>query len=155
MKIARLALAAAAFGLAACAGIDGPSSSGGYDAALARNLGANDHGLRSYVFVILKTGPNRIPPGPERDAMFKGHFANMTRLSDAGKLAYAGPLDGVEGRRGIYIFAVSDIEEAKKLVATDPVVEKGEMVAEYHRHFGSAALMQVPQTHKRIAKKPM
>jgi hypothetical protein len=33
-------------------------------------------GMRQYVLVVLKTGPNKLPAGPERDAMFKGHFAN-------------------------------------------------------------------------------
>lgn len=126
-----------------------------FDAELARTLGADEHGLRSYVLVILKNGPTPLPAGPERDEMFKGHFANMTRLSKEGVLAYAGPLDGVEGRRGIFILAVPDIEQAKKHVATDPVIIKGEMVAEYHKHLGSAALMQVRDTHAKIAKKPM
>ncbi|HSH89171.1 MAG TPA: YciI family protein, partial [Ramlibacter sp.] len=95
----------------------------------------------------------KVPAGPERDEMFKGHFANMKRLSAEGKLALAGPFDGVDGWRGLFIFAVPDIEEAKKLVATDPVVMKGEMVAEYHRYFGSAALMLVPGAHDKVAKK--
>jgi uncharacterized protein YciI len=125
----------------------------GYDAELARRLGADEHGMRAYVLVILKTGPSPMPKGPERDAMFKGHFANMERLAAEGKLAYAGPLDGVEGRRGIFILAVADIEEAKKLVATDPVIVNGEMVAEYHQHYGSAALMQVNETHAKVESK--
>jgi uncharacterized protein YciI len=124
-----------------------------YDAELARSVGADDNGMRSYVLVVLKTGPNKVPAGPERDEMFKGHFANMKRLSAEGKLALAGPFDGVDGWRGLFIFAVPDIEEAKKLVATDPVVMKGEMVAEYHRYFGSAALMLVPGAHDKVAKK--
>jgi len=124
-----------------------------YDEALAQALGADDRGMRSYVLVILKTGPNRIPDGPERDEMFRGHFANMTRLSDDGKLALAGPLDGVDGWRGLFVLAVSDLEEAKALAATDPVIIKGEMVAEYHKYYGSAALMLVKDAHKRVAKK--
>ena len=36
-----------------------------YEPELARSLGADDHGMRSYVLVILKTGPNRIPAGAE------------------------------------------------------------------------------------------
>jgi uncharacterized protein YciI len=124
-----------------------------YDEALARMLGADDRGMRSYVLVILKTGPNRIPDGPERDEMFRGHFANMTRLSDEGKLALAGPLDGVDGWRGLFVLAVSDLEEAKALAATDPVIIKGEMVAEYHKYYGSAALMLVKDAHRRVAKK--
>ena len=57
-------------------------------------MGADDYGMRQYVLVILKTGPTRVPDGEERDAMFRGHFANMQRLSKEGKLALAGPFDG-------------------------------------------------------------
>jgi len=124
-----------------------------YDAELARSLGADDNGMKSYVLVILKTGPNKVADGPERDEMFRGHFANMNRLSAAGKLALAGPFDGVDGWRGLFVFAVADIAEAQALVATDPVVVKGEMVAEYHAYYGSAALMLVRDAHARIAKK--
>jgi uncharacterized protein YciI len=124
-----------------------------YDEALAQSLGADDLGMRSYVLVILKTGPNRIADGPERAEMFRGHFANMTRLADEGKLALAGPLDGVDGWRGLFVLAVSDLEEAKTLASTDPVIIKGEMVAEYHKYYGSAALMMVNDAHKRVAKK--
>ncbi|MGB9992529.1 YciI family protein [Pseudoduganella rhizocola] len=123
-----------------------------YDAELAKSLGANDNGLRRYVLVILRTGPSKVPEGAERKEMFAGHFANMQRLADQGKLAYAGPLDGVDGARGIFILPVDSIDEAKKLVATDPVIIKGEMVAEYHTHFGSAALMMVNRVHPTIAK---
>jgi uncharacterized protein YciI len=85
--------------------------------------------------------------------MFKGHFANMGRLSAEGKLALAGPFDGVDGWRGLFVFAVSDIEEARKHVATDPVIVKGEMTAEYHQYYGSAGLMLVRETHEKLAKK--
>jgi uncharacterized protein YciI len=124
-----------------------------YDAALAAEVGADEHGMRKYVLVILKSSPNRVPDGPERDAMFQGHFANMKRLSDEGKLALAGPLDGVDGWRGLFILAVAEIEEARQLVATDPVVAKGEMVPEFHKYFGSAALMLVPAAHEKVQKK--
>jgi uncharacterized protein YciI len=109
--------------------------------------------MKSYVLVVLKTGPNKIPAGTERDEMFKGHFANMNRLAAEKKLVLAGPFDGVDGWRGLFIFAVADIEEAKKYVATDPVIINGEMVAEYHKYYGSAALMLVNEAHEKIAKK--
>lgn len=124
-----------------------------YDSVLARSLGADDMGMKSYVLVILKTGPTRVPDGPERDAMFRGHFENMKRLADEGKLALAGPLDRVDGWRGLFIFATGEIDEAREMVATDPVIVKGEMVAEYHKYYGSAALMMVSDVHERIAKK--
>ena len=123
-----------------------------YDAELAKSLGADDMGMRSYVLVILKTGPNKVPEGDPRKKMFAGHFANMNRLAGEKKLVLAGPLDGVEGRRGIFVFNTPDIEEAKKFVATDPVIVNGEMVAEYHKFFGSAALMAVNDMHAKIEK---
>jgi len=124
-----------------------------YEPELARSLGADENGMRRYVLVILKTGPNKVAAEPERDEMFKGHFANMNRLAAAGKLAVAGPFDGVDGWRGLFIFAVADIAEAQALVATDPVIIKGEMVAEYHAYYGSAALMLVRDAHDRISRK--
>ena len=124
-----------------------------YDEALAKSLGADDYGMRAYVLVILKTGPTPVTDEAKRKEMFAGHFANMGRLAEEGTLALAGPLDGVEGRRGIFIFAVPDIESAKAAVATDPVIQNGEMVAEFHQYYGSAALMKIRELHKRIAKK--
>jgi uncharacterized protein YciI len=141
--------------LVAAPGIAQQASAPLYDEALASKFGADEYGMRSYVLVILKTGPNKMPAGAERDEMFRGHFANMKRLSDEGKLVLAGPLDGVDGWRGLFIFAVRDIEEAKALAATDPVLVKGEMVAEYHRYYGSAGLIGIREVHERLGKKRM
>lgn len=122
-----------------------------FDADLARRTGADEHGMRSYVLVILKTGPTPVPKGEKRDAMFAGHFANMERLAKAGKLVLAGPFaKDPDGWRGLFVFAVMDIDEAKALVATDPVVTNGEMVAEYHPWYGSAATMLIPELHEKL-----
>ena len=124
-----------------------------YDAALAQRLGADEMGMRPYVLVILKTGPTRVPDGEARKAMFAGHFANMERLAKDGKLALAGPFaDDPGGWRGLFLLAVADVEEAKRLTATDPVIVNGEMVAEYHPWFGSAAAMLIPEVHDTLAK---
>lgn len=128
-----------------------PPTAPAFDAALAKRTGADERGMRRYVLVILKTGPTRVPDGEARDAMFAGHMANIQRLSKAGKLALAGPfMQDPAGWRGLYAFAVDDIEEAKALVATDPVIVQGEMVAEYHPWYGSAATMLLPEWHERL-----
>jgi uncharacterized protein YciI len=124
-----------------------------YDADLAKSLGADERGMRAFVLVILKTGPKKMAEGPARKKMFEGHFANIQRLAGEKKLALAGPLDGVDGLRGIFVFATPDIEQAKSYVATDPVIVNGEMVAEYHKFYGSAALMMVNDVHNKIEKK--
>ena len=51
-----------------------------------------------------------------------------------------------------FVFAVPDIEAARQLTATDPVIVNGEMVAEYHKYFGSASLMLINEWHKKITK---
>jgi uncharacterized protein YciI len=125
-----------------------------FDAELAKKTGADEQGMRRYVLVILKTGPTRVNDAEERKAMFAGHMANIQRLSKEGKLALAGPfMDGGGDWRGLFVFAVEDIEAAKALVATDPVITKGEMVAEYHKWYGSAANMLVGELHDKVAKK--
>jgi uncharacterized protein YciI len=148
-----LCLALSAFTCQAQQAPDAPNPQ--FDPVLAKAVGADERGMRSYVLVVLKTGPNRIPAGPERDEMFKGHFANMKRLAAAGKLVLAGPFDGVDGWRGLFIFAATDIQEAKQLIASDPVVAKGEMVPEFHNYYGTAALMLVQSLNDKIAQKPM
>ncbi|MCE4557315.1 YciI family protein [Roseateles cellulosilyticus] len=123
-----------------------------YDAAKAQAWGATGTGMRAYTFVLLKTGPKRMPDGAARDEMFKGHFANMARLAKEGLLVYAGPLDGVDGMRGLFIFATADLDAARRAVDTDPVIINGEMVAELHKHYGSAALLAVNEWHPRLVK---
>lgn len=123
------------------------------DVELAKSLGGNDNGMRAYILVLLKSGPNKMAAGPERSKMFEGHFANITRLASEKKLALAGPLDGVNGLRGLFVLATDDMELAKTWVAGDPVISNGEMVAEYHKFFGSAGLMAVNDVHNRIRKK--
>ncbi len=124
-----------------------------FDAELAKKTGADDHGMRRYVLVILRTGPTRVDDAAERKAMFAGHMANIQRLSKEGKLALAGPFGDKGGDwRGLFVFAVDGIDEAKALVATDPVIIKGEMVADYHTWYGSAATMLIGELHDKVAK---
>ena len=162
-KLAVFAIAVMALGLSASStqaqtpAAQAPATPGqsgtSYDETLARSVGADDYGMRNYVLVILKTGPTKVPAGAERDEMFRGHQANIKRLADAGKLALAGPFGGEEPWRGLFVLAVPEIEDAKSLVATDPVIAKGEMIAEYHKFYGSAALMLVPGGHAKVARK--
>ena len=149
MPFTRIAAAAL---LAASWGVQAEAPAPKYDEALAKAYGAAENGMRGYVLVILKTGPNRVPDGRERDEMFTGHFANINRRADEGTLVMAGPLDGVDGWRGMFVFAVTSVDEAKALVATDPVVVKGEMVPEFHTLYSTAGLMAVPEVHRKVVK---
>lgn len=125
-----------------------------FDAELAKKLGADERGMKSYVLCILKTGPKDAEvKGRERQEVFAGHFANIGRLADEGKLVVAGPFGkNDKSYRGLYIFNVTTIEEAEKLVVLDPAVKAGVFVAELTPWYGTAAMMVVPETHKRLEK---
>lgn len=125
-----------------------------YDAELAKKLGADEYGMKRYVLAILKTGPNDASvKGKERDETFKGHMANIGRLADEGKLAVAGPfMKNDRTYRGLFILNVETVEEAEKLVMTDPAVRAGIFVVEMTPWYGSASLLATPEIHKKIAK---
>lgn len=127
-----------------------------YDSDLAAKVGADEYGMKKYVFCILKTGPNdaSITDKKQRDEIFAGHMANIQKLADEGKLALAGPF-GKNDRsyRGLYIFNVTTIEEAQKLVETDPAIKSGMMTAELTSWYGSAATMLINENHKKVMKK--
>lgn len=124
-----------------------------FDAELAQKLGADDYGMRQYVFVVLKTGKAKIEDAEKRKELQAGHMKNIGRLAEEGRLVLAGPfIEGGE-MRGIYIFNVKTIEEAAELVKTDPAIKAGLFDVEMTRWYGSAALMNTNQTHKKIQKK--
>ena len=125
-----------------------------FDPELAKRLGADERGMRMYVLCILKTGPKDAEiTGEARKEIFAGHFANITRLADEGKLAVAGPFGkNDKAYRGLYIFNVATIEEAEKLVVLDPAVKAGVFVPDLTLWYGSAAMMAVNDTHKKIEK---
>lgn len=125
-----------------------------FDEELAKRVGADERGMRKYVLCILKTGPKDAEvQGDARKEIFAGHFANINRLADEGKLSVAGPFGkNDKAYRGLYIFNVATVEEAEKLVVLDPAVKAGVFVAELTPWYGTAALMVVNETHKKIEK---
>ena len=124
-----------------------------YDSTLAAQLGADEYGMRKYVMAFLKAGPNQDMDSTQASKLQRAHLDNIFRLADEGKLAVAGPfLDGGE-LKGVYVFNVTSIEEAKELTETDPAVKAGRFILELHPWYGSAAMMKVNDWHKKVQKK--
>ncbi|OOG65799.1 YciI family protein [Flavobacterium sp. A45] len=125
-----------------------------YDEKLAKSLNGDERGMKQYVFCLLKTGSNTTATAEEKDNMFKGHMANIGRLAKEGKLVVAGPFSKNDRNyRGIYIFNVTTIEEAKALVATDPAIQSNLLEAELTPWYGTAALQETLKIHEKITKK--
>jgi uncharacterized protein YciI len=81
------------------------------------------------------------------------HLKNITRLAAEGKLVVAGPFLDNQPIRGIFIFNVETLDEAKKLTETDPAIKAGSLVMELHPFYCSAALMEVVDIHSRLQSK--
>lgn len=124
-----------------------------YDETLARKLGADQYGMKTYVMAFLKTGPHRLQDSAARVKLQMAHLKNIQRLAAEGKLVVAGPFLDDQPIKGIFIFNVSAIEEAKKLTETDPAIKAGSLVMELHPWYGSAALSEILNLHYRIQKK--
>lgn len=93
--------------------------------------------------VFLKTGPRTDLAGEEQQKVFAGHFANMNRLAREGHLLLAGPFGAKRSDatlRGVFVFGTGDRAEAERLAATDPGIQAGVFVPEFHALRSAAPL---------------
>ena len=132
---------------------NGQTSNFRYDSTLAKNLGADDHGMKNYVFVILKTGSNKTTDRAIIDSCFRGHIKNIGRLVESDKLVVAGPFGKNENSyRGIFILNVRTFEEAAELLNTDPAIKEKLLEAELFHWYGSAALKEYLNASDKVWK---
>ena len=123
-----------------------------FDEDLAKKLNADDYGMKTFVMAFLKRGPNKSQDSITSAKLQRAHLDNITKLAEEGKLVLAGPFLDSGDLRGIYIFDVATLEEAKKLTETDPAIKAGSLAMELKLWYGSAALLIVNEIHKKIAK---
>jgi len=101
--------------------------------------------MTTYYVGLLYRGPSwSAEDTPERRRIQEGHLANIKRLADEGKLILAGPFSDDGDLRGMFVFLVGSLEEAKALVDTDPAVQAGRLRVELHPWF-SAKGINVPK----------
>lgn len=124
-----------------------------YDSLLAARVGADEYGMKAYVMAFLKRGPNRSQDSLTAANLQKAHMQNINRMAEAGKLVIAGPFMDDGDIRGIYVFNVATVEEARALTETDPAVQAGRLVMELHPWYSSALLPVLAPMHKRLEKK--
>lgn len=124
-----------------------------FDEALAKEVGADDYGMRKYVIAFLYRG-DRVKEYTEqqRTEIQAGHMANINRLAKEGKMVLAGPFFGNEELRGLFFFAVESLEEAQKLTESDPAIKAGVLKMDLKEWYGSAALMLMGDLHSKVAK---
>ena len=69
---------------------------------------------------------------PQTEELQKAHMANINKLAETKKLVVAGPFGDNGQLRGIFVFRVASLEEAKELASTDPAVQAGRLSIDMH-----------------------
>ncbi len=115
-----------------------------YDEELAKKIGGDDYGMKSYFFVILTTGENTTAPKEKVSEYFRGHLDNINRLVEEKKLIVAGPFSKNEQNyRGLFIFdGLKTKEELESILQTDPAIKNELLNFEIFTWYGSAALRE-------------
>ena len=115
-----------------------------YDEELAKKLGGDDYGMKSYFFVILITGENTTAPKEKVSEYFRGHLDNINRLVEEKKLIVAGPFSKNEKNyRGLFIFDnLKTKEELEEILQTNPAIKNGLLDYELFNLYGSVALTE-------------
>jgi uncharacterized protein YciI len=88
--------------------------------------------LEPLVLGFLVRGSAPAPDKATGEEIQKGHLAYMENLHQQGKLLVAGPFLDDAPARGIVVYRVKDVAEAKALAAEDPAVKAGRLVLEAH-----------------------
>lgn len=123
-----------------------------FDSVFAAKLGSDEYGMKQYVMAFLKRGPNRSQDSVTAANLQKAHLENIIRMANEGTLVLAGPFMDDGEVRGIYVFDVKTVEEARALTETDPAIKSGRLVMELHPWYGPAALPLITPLSKRLEK---
>lgn len=104
--------------------------------------------FEQYQLVILRAGDN--PPEISREQIMeiqKQHLAHLTAMGKSGKMVIAGPFGDQEDKsfRGMCLYRVGSIEEARKLAEADPAVKAGRMKVQVMTWYVENGYMTFPR----------
>ncbi len=93
--------------------------------------------LKEYIFVMLKSGPDRSQSEAELKKLQAGHLDNIRSMAESGMLAIAGPFAEDIDWRGILIFNIMDTVKVKSMLNDDPAIKAGRLTFELHPIFST------------------
>ncbi len=124
----------AAFALAACAAAAPPPPE------------PAEWEMTTYQVAFLRKGPAWTPGStPELEKLQAAHLAHIGRMAETGKLVIAGPFADGGDLRGMFVFRVDSLEEARALAEQDPAVRAGRLVLEWHPWFAAKNIVVTPR----------
>lgn len=106
---------------------------------------AEGYEMTTYYVAFLYRGPKWTPEETEEvKRIQEGHMANIRKMAADGKLVLAGPFSDNGKLRGMFVFQVGSMDEAKALADGDPAVQAGRLVAEIHPWFAAKGIRVDP-----------
>ncbi len=103
------------------------------------------YAMTTYYVGFLTRGPKWTPEVTEETKKLQeAHLANISRLAGLGKLVLAGPFMDGGSLRGMFVFQVGSMEEAKALCDTDPAVQAGRLAVELHPWYSAKGIRTDP-----------
>lgn len=124
-----------------------------FEERLFKRYGGDDYGMKSYKFILLKSGNFQSSDKDLVNKKFKGHLSNIERLVDEGVMVLAGPLgENPHAYRGIFIIEAESDEEVDQIMKSDPAIDVGLLDYEVIDWYGSAALPAYLQIAQQIWK---
>ncbi len=106
---------------------------------------AGEYEMTTYQVAFLRRGPAWTPGStPELEKLQAAHLAHIGKMAESGKLIVAGPFSDGGELRGMFIFRVDTLEEARTLAEQDPAVKAGRLVLEWHPWFAAKNIVVTP-----------
>ena len=104
--------------------------------------------FEKYQLVLLKRGPASSPEQTDESRRIQAeHLAHLTKLGESGKLVIAGPFADQPDPtlRGMCLYRVGSVEEARALAEADPAVKAGRLRVEALTWYVEKGYMTFPK----------
>lgn len=91
-------------------------------------------GMKQYFvgFLVKPEKPLPALPNEERDTLMQKHVAYIRIQAAGGKYKLAGPFLDNDRVRGMVVVDAASVDEARKIVDGDPMVQSGRLASEIH-----------------------
>ncbi len=110
-------------------------------ASFAPAQSAGDEKTDAYYIGFLRRGPRWTPGStPETQGVQAAHMKHIGEMAATGKLVGAGPFSDGGQLRGVFVFKVASMEDAKALAEADPAVRAGRLSVDLHAWTGPAGV---------------